>query len=274
MQLASIGVYPVKSMRGVDLPSAAVERAGLRHDRRWMVVDAAGENVTSRTHAVMLSITAVPDDEGGVTLSTSAQTPLHVPAPAGQPLVPVRLSRLPAAISAGDAADAWVSAAIGEPLRLVWLDDPARRPVGISHGGQAGDPLSLADAGPLLLTTTASLALLGDWIAAADDDEAAKIAPLSMQRFRPSVVVDGADVEPFAEDRWRRVRIGDVDFRFGEICDRCSMTTIDPVSLVSGKEPIRTLARHRRWDGKVWFGVRLIPSRTGRISVGDDVVAS
>ena len=49
------------------------------------------------------------------------------------------------------------------------------------------------------------------------------------------------------------------------------MTTLDPVTLAGGKEPLRTLARHRQWDHKVWFGVRLIPLSTGCLRVGDDV---
>jgi hypothetical protein len=49
------------------------------------------------------------------------------------------------------------------------------------------------------------------------------------------------------------------------------MTTIDPDTLVSGREPIRTLARHRKWDGKVWFGVNLVPDGVGTIAVGDIV---
>jgi uncharacterized protein YcbX len=88
----------------------------------------------------------------------------------------------------------------------------------------------------------------------------------------PSLVVDGD--EPFAEDRWPFVRIGGVSFRVSGVCDRCVMTTIDPVSLVRGKEPIRTLAKHRKKDGKTYFGVWLVPVLDGRpavVAVGDDV---
>ena len=93
-----------------------------------------------------------------------------------------------------------------------------------------------------------------------------------MERFRPTVVVDGA-AEPFAEDGWRHVRIGEVSFRFAEQCDRCVLTTIDTRTLAGGKEPLRTLARHRQWDHKTWFGIRLVPATTGVIRVGDPVVA-
>ena len=61
------------------------------------------------------------------------------------------------------------------------------------------------------------------------------------------------------------------------VCDRCVMTTIDRTTRESGKEPIRTLARHRKWDGATWFGIRLTPvlplAGGATIRVGDEVVA-
>ncbi|MET0446991.1 MAG: MOSC domain-containing protein, partial [Aeromicrobium sp.] len=135
------------------------------------------------------------------------------------------------------------------------------------HGGLGDEPLNLADTAPILLTTTSSLARLNQWIA--DDHEPHEVV---MRQFRPNLVVEGSDV-PFAEDAWRRIRIGDTSYRFAEHCDRCVVTTIDPMSLERSKEPIRTLARHRRWDGSTWFGIRLVPLGTGVVTVGDVVVA-
>ena len=90
-----------------------------------------------------------------------------------------------------------------------------------------------------------------------------------MRRFRPNVVVD-FDL-PFAEDAWLEVRIGGVMFRSAGACGRCVLTTIDPATLASGKEPIRTLARHHAWAGKTWFGLNLIPTSTGPIAIGDPI---
>ena len=108
----------------------------------------------------------------------------------------------------------------------------------------------------------------------ADLSDASVVAPptgLDMRRFRPNVVIDGD--EPFAEDAWPGVRIGDVHFRTTMVCDRCVMTTLDPDTLAGGKEPIRTLARHRRWDRSTWFGTRLVRVGGGdRVSVGNEVV--
>lgn len=269
--VARVRLYPVKSLAGVDVAAADVEPWGLRGDRRWMVVDAAGEVLTARERHALLSIRATPDDEGGVTLHADESASLHVPPPAGPADVAVGISRLDRATAAGQEADCWLSDVLDEPVRLVWLDDPARRPVSPAHGGRAGDPLSLADAGPLLLASTSSLAQLEEWMREeADRRGEPDPAALDMLRFRPNVVVDG-DVEPFVEDRWRSLRLGEGTYRFAEHCDRCVMTTLDPGTRRGGKEPLRTLARHRQWDGKTWFGVRLVPTSGRTVAVGDEV---
>jgi hypothetical protein len=93
---------------------------------------------------------------------------------------------------------------------------------------------------------------------------------LPIERFRPNLVIEGAT--PFAEDDWQRVGIGEVTFRKAKLVDRCVMTTISLADLETGKEPIRTLARHRHWDHNTWFAIQLIPESTGSIEVGDEVV--
>ena len=85
-------------------------------------------------------------------------------------------------------------------------------------------------------------------------------------------MVDGD--EPFAEDRWRALTIGGVRFRVTKPVDRCVMTTIDARSLMTAKEPIRTLARHRKVDGKTLFAANLVPEGSGTIAVGDGVEVS
>jgi uncharacterized protein len=265
LTVSALGVRPVKSFRGVPVDAVALDRHGLRGDRRWMVVDHEGDTVTARELPRMLGVTAVLAGDG-IELSSPGHDPLRVAEPVeGQP-VPVTLSRVGWARAAGAAADDWVSTVLGRSLRLVWLDDPQRRTVSAQHGGRPGDPLNFSDAAPVLLTTEASLAALNGWLAGDQDRP-----PLPMERFRPSVVVAG-DAEPFVEDGWAGVRVGEVELRFAERCDRCVMTTIELDTLRTTKEPTRTLARHRREDGKVWFGIRLVPVTTGVVRVGDEVV--
>jgi uncharacterized protein YcbX len=262
--------YPVKSCRGEPLPEAAVEPWGLAGDRRWMIVDPGGDVVTARERPRLLLVSPSPGD-GAIRLAGPGMPDLTVPVPPGDDLIPVTVwdSKLLAAV-AGDAAGAWLSEVAGEPVRLVYLDDPTRRRPNPRYS-RDGDRVSFADGYPLLITTESSLAALNEQIAAGP---LAAEGPLPMRRFRPNVVVAGA--EPWAEDGWRRLEIGDVAFRAVKGCDRCVLTTIDPDTAAKGKEPIATLARSRRWDGKVWFGMNLIPDpphppRTASIRVGDAV---
>ena len=90
-----------------------------------------------------------------------------------------------------------------------------------------------------------------------------------MERFRPNIVI--RDTEAFAEDDYAHVRIGQLSFRGPKRCDRCVITTIDPVSGERGTEPLRTLAKYRLADRKVWFGMNLIHDDLGVLRVGDRV---
>ncbi|GCD18963.1 molybdenum cofactor biosysynthesis protein [Cellulomonas algicola] len=269
-------MFPVKSLGGADVPSARVEPWGLAGDRRWMVVTADGTVQTARQQPRMLGVRVQPLDRA-VRLTAPGTEDLVVAEPDDRaPDTPVALSRLDRATAAGAEADAWLSTVLARAVRLLWLDDPRRRAVSELHGGRPGDALNLSDAGPLLVTTEASMAALNGWIAdrvleTTDPTGSPQPpAPLPMERFRPNLVV-GGDLKPFEEDGWTGLRAGDVELRFAERCDRCSLTTIDLDALVTTKEPIRTLARHRREDGKTWFGVRMVPMTTGQVAVGDTV---
>jgi uncharacterized protein YcbX len=234
-----------------------------------MIVDAAGGHVTAREHPRLVLVTPRLNGGGHITLTSPDLPDLTVPVPDGTDLVPVSVwdSDLLAA-PAGDAAAAWLTEIVGEPVRLVYLDDPTRRPTNPKYSLDS-DRVSFADGYPLLLTSEESLAALNGWIA--EGTKAAE-GPVPMRRFRPSVVVSGAPA--WAEDGWRRLRIGPVTFRNAKGCDRCVFTTIDPDTAEKGHEPLFALARHRRWDNKVWFGVNLIPDNPGQEAVirpGDPV---
>ena len=257
LQLTDVWRYPVKSCRGERLAEALVEPWGLAGDRRWMVVDAEGVAVTAREYPQMVLVTPRLG-HGLIALSSPGLADLTVPVPSGEDLVPVRVwaSELVAA-PADDEAAAWLSKVIGEQVRLVYLDDPTRRPTNPSYS-QDTDRVSFADGYPLLLTSEESLGALNDWIA---EGSKASEGPVPMRRFRPNVVVSGTSA--WAEDGWRRLRIGPVGFRAVKGCGRCVLTTVDPDTAAKGHEPLFALARHRRWDNKVWFGVNLIPDTAG-----------
>jgi uncharacterized protein len=263
--LTGLRRYPVKSCRGEDLTTAEIEPWGLAGDRRWMVVDQDSKAVTAREVHAMLRV--VPElIAGGVRLTSAGMPPLDVPAP-DRPTGDVQIwSSVVAAASAGEAADAWFSSVLQLSVRLVYLDDPTRRRTNPDWSA-ADDVVSFADGYPMLLASENSLALLNDWIA---EGTRADEGPLPMTRFRPNLVVSGA--APFAEDGWTRIRVGEAGFRVAKGCDRCVLTTLDPETGEKQMEPISTLARYRRWDGKTWFAANLIPDDPGAtIRLGDNV---
>jgi uncharacterized protein YcbX len=265
--LSSLHIYPVKSCHRVDLEVAELEPWGLAGDRRWLITDPEGRQRTQRVLPRMALIQPSYGSDGLLRLRAPGMMPdLEVVPPkrregAEEADVTVWSFTGPAA-RAGRAADEWLSAFLGEPSMLVHMDDTSVRPTNPDHS-RAQDRVSFADGYPLLLTSTASLAALGDWIAEMGGD------PVPMTRFRPNVVVEGT--EPWAEDGWRRVRIGGQVFRMAKRSGRCVMTTVEPErGVFTGQQPLKALRKHRREDKDVFFGVNLIPDTVGPLKLGED----
>ena len=278
-RLASIHIYPLKAGRAVDQSESAVEPWGLAGDRRWLVVDGAGRFVSQREEPALAGVIAAypaagadqaaggrPGPTDAITLSAAGYPPLKVAMPEADDdteMVPVAVweSRVCAA-AAGQEADDWLGRLLHRDVRLVYLDDPTRREVDQDYG-DPGDRVSFADGYPLLLTSAGSLEALGDWLA--EDGH----PPVPMNRFRPSVVVAGAPA--WAEDGWRRIRIGSATFRVVKPCGRCVVTTIDQATGRRGRQPLELLGRRRRFGQQVVFGQNMIPDAPGSIRVGDPV---
>ncbi|WP_394435952.1 MOSC domain-containing protein [Streptomyces sp. SGAir0957] len=264
--LSSIHVYPLKAVRGHAPREAAVEPWGLAGDRRWVLIDAEQKAVTQRQHP-RLAPAAAEQLPGGVRLSAPGMEPLTVEVPAATGTTPFQLFKDKVeAVPADPRAHAWWSAYLGSDIRMLHLDDPAtRRPIDPRYA-RPGETVSFADGYPLLVTTLSSLDALNSLIAQGDH---ADEGPLPMNRFRPNVVVSGT--APWAEDDWTRIAIGEVTFRVAKKCGRCVVTTTDQDTAERGKEPLRTLARHRRFGDQLCFGTNLVPETPGTVRVGDPV---
>lgn len=262
LTVQDLRIYPVKALRGDQRDAVSVALWGIEEDRRWMVVRPDGRFLTQRDLPSMACIAAAATATG-LTLSAEGHGDCPIPFPdAGTSAtreVEVWRDRVPA-LDAGAQAAAWLSAALGERCGLVYLADTQARPVDPNFS-RPGDHAAFSDGFPVLLTTTASLAALN----------AVLPAPIPMNRFRPNIVVAGA--EPWAEDGWHRIRIGAVIFRVAKPCARCIVTTIDQQSGArpDKSEPLKTLSRIRRTAEGVIFGQNLIPENQGRIAVGDRV---
>ncbi|AIS17228.1 molybdenum cofactor sulfurase [Pseudomonas rhizosphaerae] len=257
--LAALYRYPLKSARGQSLPQSAVDGLGLVGDRRWMLVDAQrGRFLSQRADPRLGQLGTQIDADGGLHLSADGYPDLYVPVPVAGELRGVTLwndsFRVP---DAGEAAAGWVSDFMGKPVRLVYV--PADRARTVSSGyGEGGDKVAFADGFPLLLIGQGSL-----------DDLSARVGrTLEMARFRPNLVVQGSAA--FAEDGWKRIRIGGLDFRVLKPCARCILTTLDPQTgeRSPDREPLATLKRYREQDGHAMFGQNLVCDGTGVLEVG------
>ncbi|MGW1082235.1 MOSC domain-containing protein [Kitasatospora sp. NPDC002522] len=284
-KVVSLHLYPVKSMYRLTPSTADVHPWGLVGDRRWMLVDADGRAITQRDEPGIGQFRPVPGPDGGLTLTAPDGAVLTVPAAtlaaaAPEALVDVFGTRFSAAETPKEVA-AWLAerlpVGLGE-VRLVHLDRPeTSRQIDPRYAAE-GETVSMADGYPLLLATTGSLAELNARIAEDHPDDPVKAAALPMERFRPNVVVDGTAA--WAEDGWRRVRIGALEFRVAKPCGRCLVTTTDQETGVRrGPEPLRALGRHHRIGKKLAFGQNLVPVRPagvtgevlGTLAVGDEL---
>jgi uncharacterized protein YcbX len=259
--LASLHIYPIKSCAQVTLDFAVVEKRGLAHDRRWMIVDENARFISGRELPWLTLLQAKPD-ANGLTLSAPQMAPLHIAFPSAHaPRLEVTVwKNTVAAQLADDPANIWLSRALKRPCRLVFMDNDCVRAVSIEHA-HAGDEVSFADAYPLLLISQAAL----------DGLNARLVHPVGMWQFRPNLVVAGCAAH--AEDRWSRIRIGEIEFDVAKSCTRCVFTTVDPArgERSPDGEPLRTLIGYRHTSAGVTFGQNLIARGRGVIRAGDTI---
>jgi uncharacterized protein YcbX len=259
--LSELYRYPVKSAAYEPLESVRLDALGLEGDRRWMVVEAAnGRFLTQRLLPQMGRIEARwQDDFHGLRLRAPGMQDIFVP-------VPERDANLRGVLiwrdtlqvpDAGDEVAQWLSSFLGRDVRLVQMPEQRARQVDTAYA-EPGEHVHFADGFPLLLIGQGSL-----------DDLSTKVGrPLEMLRFRPNLVVTGA--EPFAEDGWKRIRIGDVTFKVAKPCSRCILTTIDPHTgeRDAAREPLATLLGYRNVNGEALFGQNLLAENRGELKLG------
>lgn len=270
ISIAGLFIYPIKGCGGYGLDACSIVPGGLENDRRYMIIDEMGRMVTRREEARLAQIALAPS-KAGFTVSPAKASPLSS---ATSPLcLPGTMEDAPEEFSdwvessvfrdkprakVHPEGSRWLSHVLARDLRLVYLPSGSLRQVDPARA-QPGDVVSFADGYPLLLTSESSLCDLNSRLD----------VPISMERFRPNIVVAGS--EGFAEDTWAAVTLGGVPCVLPKLCDRCVVTTISEGTGEKGKEPLKTLASFRRWDGAVWFGTNVIPRGDGVLTVGDRI---
>jgi uncharacterized protein YcbX len=252
--LAAIYRYPLKSGAAQTLSTSLVTQQGLEHDRAWMVATPTGVYLTGRTHPQLLLV-KTELNAVGITFSTPDQPPLFVASASFNRLQTVQVWSDEFNAQTGvNAINAWFSSYLAEEVIVVWIGEQSQRRV----RRFPETPISFVDGYPILVIGEGSLAELNRRAGQQFD----------MLRFRPNLVI--ADAEPFAEDHWQQIRIGDVILNSARPCERCVMITLDPYTAEKDKrqEPLRTLAKFRKTPDGVLFGQHFIASQPGQLALG------
>ena len=275
MFLSEINIYPIKSLKGISLKNAVVEKRGLQFDRRWMLVDEQNVFFTQREYPKMATI-SIALDSGGLHVGVDGFEDLFVPfEPRSEEKIKVQVWKsICDAIVSENQTNEWFSEVLQTKCRLVYMPDDSEREVN-PFFNRNNDIVSFADGYPFLLIGENSLADLNGKL----ED------PLPMNRFRPNFVI--RNLGAFDEDNWKTIKIGETIFRSTKPCARCVVTTIDQTEGVPiGKEPLRTLTKYRLAknvfpaeyesldlnENAVLFGQNLIAENNGNtIKIGDKV---
>ena len=244
LTVTGLYTYPVKSCAGVLQQQALITPRGVALDRDFMLVDEDDDFLSQRKVPELALIrTAIAAD--AVTLSAPGMPAAEIPlalAPDDGRLVRATVHGKPVAGQlVGEDLDDWFSAFLPaykhhRRYRLLRVREDLPRYIGERYRlPAASNRVGFADGSAMLLASERSLAQLNDEL-----DE-----PVPMNRFRPNIVVDGAALEPYAEDHWTELRIGALHAHVVKASDRCVTTDVNQDTAVTGKAVRRALTTRK-----------------------------
>lgn len=275
MKISEINIYPIKSLGGISLKESKIEERGLEFDRRWMITDEKGEFFTQREFPKMATL-AMQIEENHLIVNCeneSVKIPFEFEKNTTEK-VRIWRSVCDAFVLPKEIND-WLSDILETNCQLVYMPEETKREIN-SMFRQNDEIVSFADGYPFMLIGENSLN---------DLNEKLETGKLPMNRFRPNFVVSDSDA--FAEDGWRKIRIGKTIFRSTKPCERCVIPTINQdEGVFDGKEPLKTLAKYRQArdvfpnnfedfgsnKNAILFGQNLVAENFGEmIKIGDEV---
>lgn len=259
MRVSGITRYLTKSCAGRPVESARIGRRGIEFDHLWMVVEGQGNFLSQRDRGMeqLCRVDCALSPAYLVLLDTmNKMAPCSIDRDFQGLEIPITLRGYQgSAIDMGDEAAKWFYVFLGKRVRLVRMPETEIRMATQGNAQQA-----YHDGYPFLITSKTSLAWLNE----------RSSQPVPMDRFRPTIEIEGC--EAFAEDTWKRIRIGDVEFECQTLCKRCSIPSINQRTGARGREPNATLWQYRELvKGDVFFGRNANHLDCGEIRVGQEV---
>ncbi|KAI1902016.1 hypothetical protein AGOR_G00040370 [Albula goreensis] len=281
--LINLFLYPIKSCAAFEVNEWPLGPLGLLYDRKWMVVNLNGVGVSQKQEPRLclicpqihlakkeLSVHATGMDPIFLPLEDSTEN--HLAGPVIQSKV---CGDRVKTVDCGDRVAAWLSEFLGKPYRLIRQRADFTRDRSRGKGkGESTVSLSLVNEAQYLMINRASIEALQEHIIRRNNSNNHQHFDVQqlIDRFRANLVVWGK--EPFEEDDWTGVKIGNTIFKVAGQCGRCQMIGIDQSTGVRSQEPLQSLSACR--NGKVTFGLYLIHNLPETLSsvltVGSSVI--
>jgi len=262
--VSAINIFPIKGCRGYSLEAADVSTQGISGDRVFTVL-LDGHRTNQKKIPQLRELSAIWQGSD-LRLAYPGQEEFILDANEtnGARLTEsFRTKELPIG-DMGEEVAGWLSAALGSSVRLAKLAEPVPWFFPLPEFSLVHEQPQdrFVDAAPVLLANMNSLA----------DLNARLETPITMDRFRANLVVEGLD--PYQEDELPVFRFPELELQRVAVCERCTITTVDTETGVMGKEPLNTLSKYRKrkddYAGGIMFGIYLTGGK-GRVSVGDEL---
>lgn len=262
--LSGLYIYPIKSLGGISIKNAEIEKRGLQYDRRWMLIDEAGTFITQRKyHNLALLQVTIANEQLVITHKSDPARTISFPIgeQTGEKINVTIWDDQCAGIEVSTATSNWFSDFLEMKVKLVEMPEHEDRKVDSRYAIEE-EIVSFADGYPCLLIGQSSLDGLNEKL----DQK------IMMDRFRPNFVFTGG--KPHHEDAIYTFDLAGVHFTAVKPCARCVLITVDQQTGTKSAEPLKTLAAYRTRNKKIMFGQNLIHSGFGRISIGDELVVT
>ena len=269
-EITSLHYYPIKSCAPVRATEVTFTETGIAHDRERMLVGERGQFLSQRVHPELALVqTDLQDDKLIVQAPRVGALAIPLEQDPDAEEIAINLFKKPGSgLLAGSEVNEYFSDYLGRNARLIRVQQPRTIKPECQVEGYS-TRTAFADGFPLLLTSSNSLTELNNHLE----------RPVPMGRFRPNIVVEGA--EPYAEDCWRKVQVGDLQAFVVRACARCSIPNIHLQAGVLPKErPVTDALRATRYGidpvsgtKEVFFGQNLVhvPEPGVVVRVGDPV---
>ena len=241
-----------------------IDEFGVSGDREFMVVRDQ-KKVNLKDLPALARICIHKTGDGHFQLSAAGTEDIeHKKLSEGDPSVASFLFDNVEVVDQGERIAQWISGVVGESVNLVALPRPFKRNLGVPPLEKAHDKSqnSFVDVSPVMIVNQATLEDLNSRIS----------EPVTVQRFRPNVVVQG--LAAFDEDRITGLSGDQLELDHVSPCERCTIVNTDhETGVISGKEPLNMLSKYRRitdgYDSGILFGDYFNVLKAGTLKVGD-----